>query len=72
MFTIKEVRMRDPACVPQLGKNLAALFMHGICHPAPTGNLSLGKEPRSVGVALPIRANDGGFTDDQPASARRA
>jgi len=60
-----QVDMRDPAHVPQLNKDLAALGMHGLGDLAPAVDLRLGVQTGGVLVALGLCGDLRGLGDQQ-------
>ena len=61
-----DVHMADPAHVPQLDHDLAALGVHRVRHLFPGSNLPFGVDAGGLDVAFAFGANLGRFGDDDP------
>ena len=60
-FAIEIERVRDPADVPELEENAAAVFMHGAGDELPSLDLFLRPDSRCVRIADAARRDGGGF-----------
>lgn len=58
--------VRYPAHVPELGEDLAAVFMHGAGDVFPAFNLLLGVKAGVEQIAAALNGNRNPFADDQP------
>ena len=64
-LALMEEGVGETTHVPQLGEDLAPLGVHGLGDLFPACDLLRAVDAGGVGIALAVRANDGGFGDDE-------